>query len=554
MAIPSALILLPLCLFLSLILQWYYHGVIITNSWIRRQLNTMSLHKWFPCNQIKIPRGSVIAIHPHGILCCGALVGVHFVPGSETVFCVAPILFYVPVVGWCLRLIGCIPADYEIMLQALKKGHTIIVVPGGVPEMVLAETGNDQELFKRHGFLRLAVEARCNVVSVLVRGECQTFRMIAAPFLRQRVTLSYHLNIPLVFPLFFGYYGTWLPRRVPLRIVWWKTSKNKQEYQELLKKKYYNLSQISSNTMYNSSIWMNSDGKSFSIGGRNNISGVVHRFKRLFDTCSYSSYSSARLDILDNFRLLDNFNETVKYYIKNIFVYIMPIALATISFVLGVADTIFNAKSKKADEVAAQATRLALSREDYKKEISGDFQTITNRTQSLTELQAILTQLESRITSILSDYTALLNQISIVSTLMLGVATATFGALLGNTEDQPSWKINLYVISCVMTVCLSILSVIESFFLFISMRKNLNSQQVYILIIKRQHGHLMSKCSRVYPSHTLPPSSPFSLPSFFSPPIFLALFISDSENQCLYWETIIGFIQPLVDGLRMSQQ
>ena len=130
------------------------------------------------------------------------------------------------------------------------------------------------------------------------------------------------------------------------------------------------------------------------------------------------------------------------------------------SLVLSMAGFFF---SKKASE----ATNIDQSRESFNKEISSDFQTIENQTKSLVDLQVILEQLESRITSILSDYTALLNQISIVSTLMLGVATATFGALLGNTEDQPAWKVNMYVISCVFTVCFSIISVIESFFLSI---------------------------------------------------------------------------------------
>jgi len=135
-------------------------------------------------------------------------------------------------------------------------------------------------------------------------------------------------------------------------------------------------------------------------------------------------------------------------------------ALGAASLVLSMAGFFFSKK-------AAEATNIDQSRESFNKEITSDFQTIENQTKSLVDLQVILEQLESRITSILSDYTALLNQISIVSTLMLGVATATFGALLGNTEDQPAWKVNMYVISCVFTVCFSIISVIESFFLSI---------------------------------------------------------------------------------------
>ena len=72
---------------------------------------------------------------------------------------------------------------------------------------------------------------------------------------------------------------------------------------------------------------------------------------------------------------------------------------------------------------------------------------------------------EEKITAILSDYTGMINQVSVVSTLTLGMATAAFGSLLGNTDDQPEWKSTMFAISCVLTVCLSILSVIESFFL-----------------------------------------------------------------------------------------
>jgi len=65
----------------------------------------------------------------------------------------------------------------------------------------------------------------------------------------------------------------------------------------------------------------------------------------------------------------------------------------------------------------------------------------------------------------LSDYTQMINQVSVVSTLTLGMTTAAFGSLLGNTDNQPEWKSVMFSISCVITVCLSILSVIESFFL-----------------------------------------------------------------------------------------
>ena len=140
---------------------------------------------------------------------------------------------------------------------------------------------------------------------------------------------------------------------------------------------------------------------------------------------------------------------------------------ATKSAVYDKKADVYDEKARKAAEKAEKATKISLGREFFIREISGKFKTIGNQTNHLEKLQEILTQLESRITSILSDYTSLLNQISIVATLMLGVATAVFGTLLGNTEDQPMWKIKMYVISCVLSICFSIISVIESFFLSI---------------------------------------------------------------------------------------
>ena len=146
----------------------------------------------------------------------------------------------------------------------------------------------------------------------------------------------------------------------------------------------------------------------------------------------------------------------------------MPVStMAAINAVITVAGVLFSLKSSNDADEAARATKLGVARENFTKEISGEFQVLSDNAISITQIDTTLKVLESRITSILSDYTSLLNQISIVSTLMLGVASGLFGAMLGNTEDQPNWKVNMYTISCILTICLSIISVIESFFLSI---------------------------------------------------------------------------------------
>ena len=216
-AFPAAIVLFFISLTVSLILQIHYHESILVEHPIRIWISKIPWHEWFPCNQLHFQGPAVIGVHPHGLLCCGAVAGIHLVPKSKTVLCVAPVLFYVPVIGWLLRVIGCIPANKKEMRMALKAGCSLLVVPGGVPEIVLAETGDDYRHFPRHGFLRLNKDVP--IWSVFVKGECSTYRMFRGPFLKQRVWLSWRLNIPLVMPILCGWYGTWLPKRVPLKLT-----------------------------------------------------------------------------------------------------------------------------------------------------------------------------------------------------------------------------------------------------------------------------------------------------------------------------------------------
>ena len=144
---------------------------------------------------------------------------------------------------------------------------------------------------------------------------------------------------------------------------------------------------------------------------------------------------------------------------------------AIVATASSIASFVQNEKARSEAKNAANNSlgqgALSLGRSKFVSEITGKFQELSLQSETVFEIDSHLTKLEQRITTILSDYTSLLNQVSIVSTLMLGVATATFGSLLGNTTDQPQWKVNMYVISCVLTVCLSVYSVIESFFLSI---------------------------------------------------------------------------------------
>lgn len=236
-SIPVFVIGLPICFMISVSLQLYHHNKIIPHHFLRTLMSLIPWHEWFPCNVLYIKQPSVIAVHPHGLLCCGALAGIHFVPGSKTVFCVAPILFYIPILGWFIRVFGCIPAEYPIMLSCLQQGYSIIVVPGGVPELVLAETGDDTRWFQRGGFIRIANQAGVALLSVFVRGECATYTIIEGPCLKGRVHWAWKTNLPLVCPIILGWYGTWMPKRIPLKLeLKTMSSTNKQNYYRELKR------------------------------------------------------------------------------------------------------------------------------------------------------------------------------------------------------------------------------------------------------------------------------------------------------------------------------
>ena len=232
-AVPIALATLSICLAISLVLQFYNHDKILADHPVRCWISNIPWHEWFPCNTLQFNNQCIVAVHPHGVLCCGAVAGIHLVPGSKTMLCVAPILFYVPVIGWLLRALACIPATKHIMQTALRSGHSLLVVPGGVPEIVLAETGDDHRRFARHGILRLGPQVPVHVV--FVSGECSTFHMLQGPLLDLRVWLSWRLNVPIVMPILCGFYGTWLPRRQPLKLVTQEVSPvNKTTYNKVL--------------------------------------------------------------------------------------------------------------------------------------------------------------------------------------------------------------------------------------------------------------------------------------------------------------------------------
>ena len=215
--IPACLVAIPVTLVISCTVQWWCRDRVIPDSWLRRAVNAVPWYRWFSDTKppaVELDR-ALVTSHPHGVLCCGVLTLLHF-RRTDTVVAVTPLLFWIPILGWVVRLLGCIPARYADMRRALET-CSVIVVPGGVPEIVGMEFGLDF-LERRFGFVKLALETGRPLVATYTRGEHATFWMVPLPCPHRRMRYSDKIGVPLVVPLIIGWYGTWLPKRVRLSL------------------------------------------------------------------------------------------------------------------------------------------------------------------------------------------------------------------------------------------------------------------------------------------------------------------------------------------------
>ena len=124
-------------------------------------------------------------LHRDPLLCA-------FRPGSNTLFAVSKWLFAVPFIGWLARHLGCIPATYKSITKALET-NTVILVPGGVPELVSGEWYT-----RRHGFLKIAKQMDIPIVPVLVDDYHYERLPFPLPYLQMYLARTFDLPVMLL--------------------------------------------------------------------------------------------------------------------------------------------------------------------------------------------------------------------------------------------------------------------------------------------------------------------------------------------------------------------
>ena len=210
--IPIFIVITPILMTISLSVMYLLKDELVPDGSIRRIVNNIPYHLWFGeiDTMETLPTPHLICSHPHGVLCTGILFSVHFRPGSTTLFAVSKWLFTIPLIGWLAHHLGCIPATYEHIEKALQT-HSVILVPGGVPELI---TGKSYT--KRYGFLKIAKKTNAMIKPVTTTNTY--FDLIPCPLEGLRMYLAIHYGFPIMFPVL-GWYGSWLPKRNPIKMT-----------------------------------------------------------------------------------------------------------------------------------------------------------------------------------------------------------------------------------------------------------------------------------------------------------------------------------------------
>lgn len=208
---PYFILITPILLCISVSTVYFLKDSIVEAGLIRSIVNDMPYEEWFGhIDRVgTLPTPHLITSHPHGVLCTGVLFAVHLRKNSNTVFAVSQWLIAIPVIGWLAAQIGCIPASEESIRRALQS-CSVILVPGGVPELVCNEPYT-----RRHGFLRIARDANVPILPIKTLGTY--FTVIDAPFKRVRRWIAKTYGIPIMLPVL-GWYGTWIPKRRPIKL------------------------------------------------------------------------------------------------------------------------------------------------------------------------------------------------------------------------------------------------------------------------------------------------------------------------------------------------
>jgi 2-acylglycerol O-acyltransferase 2 len=154
----------------------------------------------------------VIAVFPHGtasdhrVLMDGMLYNVLPNINEKIKVLAASVLFMIPLVREMAMWTGCVDARRSVAERALKKGNSILVLPGGEAEQIRTVYGKDKIYLKdRKGFVKLAMRHGVPIVPAYAFGVSDYYHTSMACF-GPRLWLQKTLGVCI--PLAAGLWGS----------------------------------------------------------------------------------------------------------------------------------------------------------------------------------------------------------------------------------------------------------------------------------------------------------------------------------------------------------
>lgn len=134
--------------------------------------------------------------------------------------------FWAPIMRHLWWWLGCRSVARDSFRAILAQGRNVALCPGGVQECLYMGEGREVVyLRRRHGFVKLALEAGAPLVPVFAFGQTDVYRyvrfFIDVPlfFVPRSSAFSLARRIGYVPMLIFGWLGTAMPHRIPIRVV-----------------------------------------------------------------------------------------------------------------------------------------------------------------------------------------------------------------------------------------------------------------------------------------------------------------------------------------------
>lgn len=172
----------------------------------------------------------VIGLEPHSVLPLSiASFGKYFFYTESTPECVrdsralaTETIFVVPFLRQLWAWLGMDAISKRSFRALLDRGKTVLIIPGGVAECLEMREGVETiYLKKRFGFVKLAMQTGAGLIPAFTFGQCDTYAYwrLGPPLCGPRVVRAVAAALKMAPIVFWGKWGTFLPRQAPMHTV-----------------------------------------------------------------------------------------------------------------------------------------------------------------------------------------------------------------------------------------------------------------------------------------------------------------------------------------------